>query len=372
VVMVCRPNARSLSVSQGKGLDLDAARASGLMEATELHHAERITLPVKLATYSQLCFTHRLADVRALPLLEGAAFHPERRILWIESFDLVTEEPVWLPYELVHMDFTVPLPAGSGSFAPSSNGLASGNHLLEAVIHGLCEVIERDAYAVWSVAGARARERTRIDPATVDDPACRGLLEKFQEAEVPVTLWEITSEVGVPVFRCDAEGAAPRSGRPLPRAGGMGCHPSRGVALARALTEAAQSRLTQISGSRDDMFRETYERTFDVDRSPAARAGPTDPRAARSFGDAPDRAFDTFEEELAWLLERLGSAGFERVLVVDLTKEAYGIPVVRVVVPGLEPMPEGPAYVPGPRARAAAATDESTGPDAAGSGFEPS
>ncbi len=44
VVMVCRPNSRSLSVSQGKGLDLAAAKASGLMESIESYHAERITL----------------------------------------------------------------------------------------------------------------------------------------------------------------------------------------------------------------------------------------------------------------------------------------------------------------------------------------
>src|SRR5437879_70136 len=61
VVMVCRPNARSLSVSQGKGLDVDAARASGLMESVEFHHAERITLPLKLASLSELRYTHGMA-----------------------------------------------------------------------------------------------------------------------------------------------------------------------------------------------------------------------------------------------------------------------------------------------------------------------
>jgi ribosomal protein S12 methylthiotransferase accessory factor len=360
VVMACRPNGRSLSVSQGKGLDLDAARASGLMEATELHHAERITLPVKLATYAELCFTHRLADVRTLPLMAGSSFHPDRRILWIESFDLLAEEPVWLPHELVHTDFTVPLPTGSGCFAPGSNGLASGNHLLEAVVQGLCEVIERDAYAVWNAGGAAVQERRRVDPATVDDPACLGLLEKYRAAGVPVALWEITSDLGVAAFRCELAGAAPESGRHLPRAVGMGCHPNRGVALARALTEAAQSRLTQIAGSRDDMFRESFERTLDVDRSAAARADRAAGPAVRVFPDAPSLDFETFEEELAWLLDRLESAGFDRALVVDLTQEAYGIPVVRVVVPGLEPLPAGPGYAPGARVAAA----ESAGTEA--------
>src|SRR3984893_12216737 len=51
VVMVCRPNSRSLAVSQGKGLDLDAARASGLMASIEFRHDERTPHPVKLTSY---------------------------------------------------------------------------------------------------------------------------------------------------------------------------------------------------------------------------------------------------------------------------------------------------------------------------------
>src|SRR4051794_33639460 len=50
VVIVCRPNSRSLSVSQGKGLTLDAAKASGLMESIELYHAEHVALPMKLGS----------------------------------------------------------------------------------------------------------------------------------------------------------------------------------------------------------------------------------------------------------------------------------------------------------------------------------
>src|SRR5207244_5110666 len=58
VVMVCRPNSRALAVAQGKGLDLDAAKASGLMESVEAYHAERITLPLKLASQEELRYTH--------------------------------------------------------------------------------------------------------------------------------------------------------------------------------------------------------------------------------------------------------------------------------------------------------------------------
>jgi len=60
VVMVCRPNSRSVAVSQGKGIDLASARASGLMEAVEQYHAETITLPLRLATYEELRYQHNV------------------------------------------------------------------------------------------------------------------------------------------------------------------------------------------------------------------------------------------------------------------------------------------------------------------------
>src|SRR5437762_12972273 len=63
VVTVCRPNARSLAVAQGKGLTLAAARASGLMESVECYHAENITLPLVLASHEGLRYTRTVASV---------------------------------------------------------------------------------------------------------------------------------------------------------------------------------------------------------------------------------------------------------------------------------------------------------------------
>jgi YcaO-like protein with predicted kinase domain len=162
VVTVCRPNSRSLSVSQGKGLDLTSAKVSGLMEAVEMYHAEHITLPLTLASYNELRFSHPLVDVTRLPRLSVGSFHPALRLLWMEGRELRGNTPVWLPFELVHTDFTLPLPSGSGSFFMSSNGLASGNHLLEAISHGLCELVERDATTLWHLSPAHERRRTRL------------------------------------------------------------------------------------------------------------------------------------------------------------------------------------------------------------------
>ena len=67
VVMACRPNSRSIAVAQGKGLDLAAAKVSAVMEAVETFHAERVALPLRLATYAELCRSESVADVRRLP-----------------------------------------------------------------------------------------------------------------------------------------------------------------------------------------------------------------------------------------------------------------------------------------------------------------
>ena len=60
---------------------------------------------------------------------------------------------------------------------------------------------------------------------------------------------------------------------------------------------------------------------------------------------------ETFEEDVEWELKCIRKAGIRRVVVVDLTKPEFGLPVVRVIVPGLEPI-LGPGYIPGRRARA--------------------
>jgi ribosomal protein S12 methylthiotransferase accessory factor len=79
-------------------------------------------------------------------------------------------------------------------------------------------------------------------------------------------------------------------------------------------------------------------------------------RAGRSFVHVPNFDSPTLERDLRWLLARLRTAGITQVISVDLAKESIGIPVVRVVVPGLEGVMEDTAgdYAPGPRARHAA------------------
>lgn len=352
VTMVCRPNSRSVSVSQGKGLTLDAAKASGVMESIELFHAETITLPLKLATYAELISDHEVVDVADLPLIAGGRFHPDLQMLWIEGRDLMADADVWVPFEMVNLSTSRPeMPAGS--FISSSNGLASGNQLIEAVLHGICEVVERDATTLWHLRSPDEQQSRRVALETVQDEGNRRLLEMCERAGLEVVAWDISSDVGLAACQCLIFDRDEELGRDLYAALGMGAHLSPEIAFLRALTEAAQSRLTLIAGARDDVFREEYdEKALAAQFLGEQRALLRNSPPTRSLRETPSLAAETFNDDLAVVLERLQSADVRQVIAVDLTKSRFEIPVVRIIIPGLETFDKNPDYSPGRRARA--------------------
>jgi ribosomal protein S12 methylthiotransferase accessory factor len=348
--MVCRPNSRSLSVTQGKGLDLAAAKASGLMEAVESYHAETIALPIETGSARTMRERgRRLIDVDGLPRSRHRRYSDDVKIPWIQGVDLISDTDVWMPYEIVHTDYTLPYPDGSLYFAATTNGLASGNHPLEAIAHGICEVIERDAISLWHCYSDVEQRPRSIDLDTVDDPGCRSVLELFECADINVTVWDITSNVGVATFHAMIIGKDDRTACPDT---GSGCHPVREVALLRALTEAAQIRLTYIAGSRDDVRPELYLPETTAKRLRECRYKARWHTPVRHFHRVPNQMAATFEDDIEWLLNRLLAVGIDQVAVVDLTQKRFGIPVLRIVIPGLE----GPNknkwsdYLPGMRA----------------------
>ena len=355
VVVVCRPNSRSLAVSQGKGLDLAAAKASALMESIEAYHAEKISLPVRLGSFEELRYTNTMIDVEQLPRCRGRSFHKHMPLIWIAASDIMNGEPVLLPYETVHTDYTFSFRIGAGVFNATSNGLASGNHFWEAVSHGICEVIERDATTLWYLRSPESQESTRIDLDSVDHPGCLEVLNRFARANILCGLWETTTDTGVPSFHCTIMNQSDSKVRLMYPTAGMGCHPVRAVAMLRALTEAAQSRLTAIAGSRDDLPRSDYDRYRNPDLLAANRKLLAETRGRRNANEGANFESEYFEHDVHWLMDRLRAVRIERVAVINLTKPEFGIPVVRVVIPGLEGVSLLPEYVPGRRAQVAEA-----------------
>lgn len=348
VVMVCRPNARSVSVSQGKGSTLAAASTSGLMESIEGYHAEHITLPLRMASAVDMQQSGYRVLTEGLPTVQGSPFHSHFPIAWIEASDLSSTQSAWLPYEMVHTNYTLPRPFGSGCFPASSNGLASGNCLAEASIHAICEVIERDAITLWHQLGGAALDRTSIDPVTIDDPLCLETLTKLEQAGQDTFIWDITPDSKIPSYFVvikDRESHTRHIGV------GSGTHLSRDVALLRALHEAVQVRTTYIVGARDDLTPDEYTSEGIEDKQRFFTRLIEQSSFAADYSGTEDKHSLSVESDLDSLLQQLQAIGISQVLQVDLSKPEYGIAVVRVVIPGLEPPHDDEGYVPGTRAR---------------------
>ncbi len=349
-VMVTRPNARSLSVTQGKGLTLDAAKASGVMEAIEHFHAEAPEISLRLARRSEV--EGSVCDLARLPGF-GVALGSDTRTLWAEARCLGRSEARLVPYEMVHLDLTLPLPEGTGHFPLSSSGLASGNTLEEATLHALLELVERDARSLHFLSSHEQRQARRLDVETVDDANCRSLVERFRAAGVVLTAWDITSDLGIGAILVGVLDREDNAFRRTPLAYGSGAHLDRNVALSRALTEAAQTRLTNIVGARDDTLPEDLAFSCHPERQAKYRAELAEAEAnPRSFGQVPHVLLDDFTQDLELVRSRLSACGMDQVLRVDLSREGWPVHVVRVLVPGLEGHIDVPGYVPGARGAA--------------------
>jgi ribosomal protein S12 methylthiotransferase accessory factor len=353
VYQAVRPNSRSLSVSQGKGLDATTAKVSAVMESLETFHAEHAPCSVRLETHRVLSRHARVIDAWRLPLSKSGAFHADATLPWAAGHELLTDEPLFVPFEMVHTNFNVPRLAGSGAFIPSTSGLCGGNQPTEAAVHGLCELVERDAETLWRLGGEPVTKTTRVALSTVDAPAARALIAMFQRAGLEVMIWDQTSDIRLPCFSVrifDLESDPDLN--PRPAAEGSGCHLDREVALCRALAEAAQSRLTSIAGSRDDLSTARY-RAFQSAESLTHWRKEAAVPAERPFDAAPHAASTgTFAGDLQKVVERLAERGIDELAVVDLSSPDVPLSFRRIVAAGLEGSLASPSYTPGARARA--------------------
>lgn len=350
VFTACRPNSRSLSVFQGKGLSTEAARVSAVMEAYETWCAESIDLPLKFASIDELQFTHPLADVTRLPLASVNGVDPALPFLWIEGSDMMSGEARWVPFEMVHANYAQPEPPHSQAFAATTNGLASGNTSEEAHLHALMEVIERDAITLWKLGPEAWGSATAVRLETVTGTP-RLLLDLFEAAEIDVAVWDVTSDVGIPTFVALIHD---RTGETGADELGGGTHVSAEVALVRALTEAAQARGTFIAGAREDITDPDYTDQAIADRRAMTRGLLDGLVPGRDFSVIESVETESFAGDIDATLKALDRIGIDEVVAVKIGKPALPFAVVRVVVPGLEGALEGPnsAYVPGMRAAA--------------------
>jgi ribosomal protein S12 methylthiotransferase accessory factor len=314
VFQVVRPASKSLIVSQGKGLSPAQAEISGIMESIELWHAEEIPCH-RRASIGEMAPSLGYSP-RDLSFLDEA-IDPHRVLAWVEAVGLRSGRRDHVPRELLRMDFTIQHQVHALPYRRTSTGLGTGRTRAEALLHGLHEVVERDCLS-----------RATPVPLSLDGmpPDVRVLLEMIQRHEIQVELQYLPNRFDVPAIR-----AAIRDTRTAVRFWGSGCDASRERAVMKALTEAVQSRLTMISGGRDDID-EAYFLPFRYERK--TEPPPAEP-ARGDLSIVPDHAFASAEQELDWLGARVSERAATEPLFVDLTRPELGISVCFSVVPGL-------------------------------------
>jgi thioglycine synthase len=331
VFSAIRPSAESgaISVYNGKGITKVEAKVSALMEAFERYSAEVRGYNIVRKGVQEFRMEHNAVDPIDLILTPASVYHlPKQSVGWVKGIDLNDMGEIWVPASSVFHPYVSK--HDLALFRTSTNGLASGNNYEEAVLHGLCEVIERDA---WSL--AEGRRRIRNDVAIPESGLVRELVEKFTSKGIEIHLKNLTSDIGVPTIAAAADDVVMQD--PALLTLGLGTHLDPRVAAIKALLEVAQSRLTQIHGAREDTVRGEhtrklgYERMKRINKMWLAEEG-TPHELDDILGTENDDIFD----DLQVVRSRLNSRGLKSTVLVDLTRRELGIPVVRVIVPGLE------------------------------------
>ncbi|WP_338715971.1 YcaO-like family protein (plasmid) [Streptomyces acidiscabies] len=317
-----RPASRTLSTFQGKGATGLLAKISAVMEAIELWHVEQ---PLPVAAYGPALDVGPHCALSALPLTVPYAASVLEQMVWewTVGSGLVSGEKVLVPLDVVRRRVQRPQ-WGPDLLRATSTGLACGNSRDEALLHALCEVVERDVLHRDGQSGGR--RRTLVDPGTVDDPYAREVIGRLAAAHMSLEVALVEGPYGLPV----ALAYIWSEDLPAVFAGG-GCHPSPVIALTRALTEAAQSRLTLISGMRDDLPSEPASADQVPAFRPAQRTGLAPwPQATAYF--TPLRG--GFADQAAEIAARIQRVTRHEPLALDLSEPDGPVHAVQVVAPG--------------------------------------
>lgn len=344
VYAAIRPNSRTIATHHGKGLDEISAQISAVMEAVEYAIAEAPETPqLQLSLATARSMGLEVMDFTSL-LPVGAQVDEQRPVRWVEGVELGTGMTVLVPYDAVVLGTD---PVDFPGIAQSTNGIAAGADMARALLHALCEIVERDAVCLWGFKSDKAALTTGVEPSAFDDADIEALDFRIAEAGFRLRLYDQTSNTGVPVVYAVI---APMGGAEthFDLATGAGCHPVAAVAARRAIVEAAQTRITNIAGARDDIVEAEYDQKLGrsiavlADAPPAPRPAPSGLPAGAST-----------DELIGALRAGLARAGLSRVVAVPMGGAGYGIEAVRVFVPGLEDRLTNRNWRPGKRAAAA-------------------
>ncbi len=281
-------------------------------------------------------------------LIPWAPFTPDAMVAWTRGRSLHQGRDVLLPAAMVYVPYHYQRSLGDAPITqPISTGLAAGSSWIEATLSGLCEVIERDAFTLtWQARMAHPR----IDPATVP-ASCKNLLERYRAVGIGIKIIDITSDIRMPTMMTIALCEATTSPAVAVAAA---TDPRAEIALIKSLEELAHTRkfakqLMEYTPEIPDEVEEEHPKVLDqkdhlrmycAQRSKAWIEFAWSSSKVIDFASIADYPAVTPTAALNLAVQDLAAQDLD-VLVCDLTTPdiaTLGLSVVRVVVPGMNPL----------------------------------
>lgn len=326
-----RPTAEdgAVSIYGGKGITKEHSKASAMMEAFERYSAERQDSDETL--------------ISKIGEIEGDFINPESLNLpkdfkkdklksmdleWSLAKDIISNEDYYIPTNAIYHPYKYPI----SLFKSNTNGLASGNILEEAVLHGIFEVIERDA---WSIFELTHKNYAQIDTDSIESDVINQTIDKFESNGIKIKLMNFTADIDIPTIAASADDTVTKDAGLLTL--GMGTHLDPEVAILRALTEVAQSRATQINGAREDTVRADFAREAGYERMKRINKyyfKEEDEKVPLSSIE--NKSTTSITKDLEIVKEELMANDIDKILYYDLTRPELDVSVVRVVIPEME------------------------------------
>lgn len=332
-----KPTTNGSSVQHGKGLTRTASKISALMESFERFHSVNPDIEVFEATYNEVAAKMAVIPFERMLHIKGSILRKDMPILWTTGWDIANDRETAAPLAMVELagkksqDKTFK----TGHMQVSSNGLSAGFHILEAIIQGLLEVIERDGITCHTYKSGAMHLPVPVKLIEADSipyPEVKELFEIFKKAQVTPFLYDCTTDIGIPIYNCFLfDNLHPEY--MCVHGMGAGLHPKE--AMIRALTESAQSRVVFNAGCRDLFFQEEFE----ISSSNSSKSVFDIAKLQKKYNFESEQEIEIipdYVKQIKYCIDKLKSANLEQVLIFPLVPETNKIKVVRVLVPGAE------------------------------------
>ena len=336
VFTAIRPTAEdgAISIYGGKGISKDHAKASAMMEGFERYSAEKQSSDETIcASIDEIKSKGNYINPKSLNLpqkFKNADFN-DITLEWSLSHDLISDEDYYIPSNAIFHPYLHDNSIQS-LFKSNTNGLASGNVLQEAILHGMFEVIERDA---WSIFELTHKNYSQINLDSIESELVNETIDKFESEGIKIKLMDFTADVKIPTIAASADDTVTKDAGLLTL--GMGTHLDPEVAILRALTEVAQSRATQINGAREDTVRADFAREAGYERMKRINKYYFKQEENQiNLSDIENKSTTSITEDIEIVKNELISNDIKHILYTDLTRPELDISVVRVIIPEME------------------------------------